>query len=70
MGQNSFFYDKLFFLEQIVFFENFVFFHIPIIFYLMQVQIGRITNIVVVTKIITTAADEVETFNPTFVIMK
>lgn len=35
-----------------------------------EVQIGRITNIVVVTKIITTAADEVETFNPTFVIMK
>jgi hypothetical protein len=33
-----------------------------------EVQIGRITNIVVVTKIITT--DEVETFNPTFVIMK
>jgi len=35
-----------------------------------EVQIGRITNIVVVTKIITTAVDGAETFNPTFVIMK
>lgn len=33
-----------------------------------EVQVGGVTNIVVVTKIITT--DEVETFNPTFVIMK